>query len=142
MARHLKILTLLPLLPGIAMAQTQWQDPTRPPQVMLSGEGAAADAPASPLQSIRRPQQGKAVAVIDGKPYHVGDTWGERKIVRILDAAVELRGADGLSRLELTPGIEITPHVPAAVRSGRGNANNRRGQAAAGQPEATASRKQ
>lgn len=141
MARYLIIPSLLALfVPAWASAQSAaaWQDPTRPPMAVQNAEpGAEGSGSGSPLQSIMRPKQGRPIAIIDGQAYRVGDLWGERKVLRIHATAVDLQGADGVTRLEMTPGVELKRVQPVPAKPKRGStATTSRGTAASGQSDA------
>ncbi|TLS18640.1 MAG: hypothetical protein FDZ72_07855 [Betaproteobacteria bacterium] len=141
MARYLIIPTILALsLTGLASAQQSvaWQDPTRPPMAVQNAEpGAESSNSGSPLQSIMRPKQGQPIAIIDGKAYRVGDMWGERKILRIHGTAVDLQGAEGITLLKMTPGVELKPIQPMPAKPKRGSsATTPRGAAASGHSDA------
>lgn len=113
MASAMRTLPLLLLLMALPV-QAELADPTRPPAVvMLPGENATqagvADGVAGlRLQSVLMPQAGRPVAVISGKTVSLGNRIGGATLVRLNEREAVLQGADGMTRLFLTPGVEKT----------------------------------
>lgn len=106
------------LLPVLAQAQGL-PDPTRP--AIAVGEAAAAvglaEAPVHPLQSIRRGDDGRATALINGQWVGVGGRVGEARVTAIRDTEVVLRQPDGSREtLKLFPEIELTRKLGHASR--------------------------
>lgn len=85
-------------------------DPTRPPAAWLNalpGDALPEDAAVGMrLQSVLLPQHGKPVAIIGGKTLRLGERYGEDTLVQIRETHVVLRGAEGETRLYLTPQVE------------------------------------
>jgi MSHA biogenesis protein MshK len=97
-------------------------DPTRPPAAWLDQPGTAqaggnADGGLR-LQSVLMPQHGKPVAIIGGKTVTVGGRVGEARLVSLTEREAVLQGADGVTRLYLTPDVKKQMIVPPASRSG------------------------
>jgi hypothetical protein len=96
------------LLSAAAWAQTPtMRDPTLPPPAFVNpADGAfsdmASDAAELRLEAIRRGTDGVAVAVINGALYRMGAEVAGRRIVRIAEDAVWLRGAQGREVLRMT----------------------------------------
>jgi hypothetical protein len=113
-------------LPVAAMAQLPLPDPTRPPpgfvdelppvgtggapqvspEVSARAAKAAADAPASGLQSVLIPRQGKPVAIIDGKYVPLGERYGDWELVAVAESHVVLGKGKERRVLRLTPAAE------------------------------------
>ncbi len=111
-------LIVIVLLALASSAFAQSADPTRPPANWLSpvsGGGAAGDGADGGfrLQSVLMPQRGKPVAVIGGKPVALGEKIGGATLVRLNEHEAVLQGADGVTRLYLTPDVQkqmiVTP---------------------------------
>lgn len=92
------------MLAGLAQAA----DPTRPPEAWLNaqpGDGAV-EVDHSRLQSILRPKNGRPVAIIGGRTVLLGQRYGDATLVRVNETDVLLQGADGVTRLYLTPQVD------------------------------------
>lgn len=105
----LSVIVLGFAIPGGAMAQIP--DPTRPPPSALpqDGSGNPVTQAASGLQTVVIRPGGKSVAVIDGRNVVVGDTLGERRVVKISEGEVVLQGTGGREVLKVIPSIEKQP---------------------------------
>lgn len=99
MDETVKRLCLCLLLSASTLAGAQaLQDPTRPPAVLMAGQGAAGQPAAAPvtrapqLQSvlIAREPGGRHLAVIDGETLRLGDTYKGARVARIEQDQVEL----------------------------------------------------
>ena len=100
---RLTLLALLPLLPVMADAQALI-DPTRPPDAPLSVEGAVAEARKGPqLQSVLVSDNGRRVAVIDGRTVRVGDRIGNASVAGIAGTSVVLQRGKAMETLRLYP---------------------------------------
>jgi len=118
------ILLALVLLAPAAHSQTA--DPTRPPAAWLNAGGVTAPAADSAagfrLQSVLLPQGGRPVAVIGGKTVALGGSVGGATLIRLNEREAVLQGADGVTRLYLTPDVEkqmiVTPKSRKAGKSG------------------------
>lgn len=102
------------IVPAAALAQLP--DPTRPPAAMIVPDSAnpSAQPVESGVQTIIVRQQGKSGAVIDGRYVEVGQMIGDRRIVKITESEVVLKGAAGREVLKAMPAIEKLP-VPQSV---------------------------
>ncbi len=113
------------LAAGTAWAQTA--DPTRPPAGWGStGESGSAALSAEPelrLQSVMLPQHGKPVALIGGQTVALGGKVGDATLIRLTEKEAVLQGADGLTRLYLTPDVNkqliVTPKARKAGKNGQ-----------------------
>ncbi len=92
---------------GCVLAQVP--DPTRPAGAVMSSE-AAGGGVATPLESgvqtviLRR--GGKSAAVINGQYVEVGGKLGDKRVVKISESEVVLKGESGREVLKVTPAIE------------------------------------
>lgn len=105
----MKSLTFASLLTlsSLVMAQTgALRDPTLPPAAFLNPLDAPQLAPAElRLEAVRRAQGGMAVAVINGELFRLGGDVAGRRIVRIGESEVVLRGASGRETLRMSPEV-------------------------------------
>ena len=108
------------LLAGVAGAwAASLGDPTRPPNtVVVDGANALAvgEAPPVRLQMIKLPQEGRPVAVIDGKVVPLGGYVGEARLVGLTTREAVLRGPQGTERLTLAPDVDKRPTGPDGRR--------------------------
>ncbi len=97
------------LVPATVLAQLP--DPTRPPAAMMVPDSAnpSAQPMESGVQTIIVRPRGKSGAVIDGRYVEVGQMIGDRRIVKITESEVVLRGAAGREVLKAMPAIEKLP---------------------------------
>lgn len=113
---------LMLVLPSLVMAQTTMRDPTLPPAAFSAGQsdtGATADE--FRLEAIRRPRNGQAEALINGEFWRVGQMLGARKIIRIGESEVVLRGGGGLDEtLRMSPSVEKIMKTNRKDRPGAG----------------------
>lgn len=105
---NLVFASLLLIAPAMVLAQAELADPTRPPAELLVDEAGVEAVTGPVLQSVLIPKKGRAVAVIGGQQVHLGEMYGERKLIKLTEREAVLEGADGVERLMLTPGIEKT----------------------------------
>lgn len=102
---------LLGFFIGVGPALAQLSDPTRPadiPAAPALGPGTAAPT-ASGIQTVILRPGGKSVAVINGQHLEVGATVGDKRVVKISESEVVLKGPSGREVIKLTPEIEKTP---------------------------------
>ena len=124
MADPMKLIVLA-LLAVTGSASAQLADPTRPPAAWLAPADAVAgsgdDASGGlRLQSVLMRQGGRPVAVIGGKTVPLGGTIGEATLVRLTEREAVLKGADGVTRLYLTPDVEKHMiETPKSRRAGK-----------------------
>jgi len=117
-------LIALALLAVTGSALAQSADPTRPPAAWLvPGDVAAGSGDAAGglrLQSVLMPQGGRPVAVIGGKTVALGGSIGGATLVRLNEREAVLKGADGVTRLYLTPDVEKHMiEMPKSRRTGK-----------------------
>lgn len=100
---RLALLALLPLLPMSAHAQALI-DPTRPPDAPSFADSAVAEARKGPqLQSVLVSDNGRRVAVIDGRTVRVGDRVGGASVAGIAGTSVVLKRGKATETLRLYP---------------------------------------
>ncbi|MEF8793837.1 hypothetical protein [Thiohalorhabdus sp.] len=101
---------------GVTAGGPDWVDPTRPPSGSGPGGGPGASGSEEPagagldLDSILV-GEGRRVAVIDGRPYRVGDTVGSLTVTNIYRDRVVLKGKGGtrILRLTMSSGMKKAP---------------------------------
>lgn len=121
MMRHHRLLLLLAGLAGMASAQAQVPDPTRPAGAMMMPEaaGSVAQPVESGVQTVILRPSGKSVAVINGQHVAVGDKFGDKRVVRISESEVVLKGENGREVIRVTPDIEKVPVKKTAAAKRR-----------------------
>lgn len=103
------------LIPGLLLlaagVPAQVQDPTRPPDFLqVPADGSAASVPTETgVQTIILRPGGKAAAVINGQQVVVGGKLGDKRVVRITEREVVLKGAGGTETIKVTPSVEKAP---------------------------------
>lgn len=112
------------LLVGVAasgMALAQVADPMRPPEGVAATDGGVAPAAQSGVQAVIVRPKGKSVAVINGKQVSVGDKLGDKKIVKISEKEIVLKGESGREVIKVMPAIEKIPvKQPSAPKARTG----------------------
>lgn len=110
------------LLFAVAALPAFAADPTRPPDAWLvpqSADGASSAETGLRLQSTLIPLHGRPVAVIGGRTVELGGRVGEQRLVRLTEREAVLQGADGITRLYLTPEVEKWMVAPPKSRPAR-----------------------
>lgn len=112
------------LASGVAGAAS---DPTRPPEAWLGqqeGGGELTNAGSPRLQSVLMPQRGRPVAIIGGRTVPLGARFGDAVLIRLSEHEAVLQGAEGVTRLYLTPDVDkrmiVAPVANKARRSAQG----------------------
>lgn len=105
------------LLTGVILdpVLAQVPDPTRPPVGQDSADGAAAPVDSGIQTVILRPG-GKSAAVINGQYLRVGDKFGDKRVLKISESEVILKGESGREVLKVMPAIEKIPAKKIVVR--------------------------
>lgn len=105
------------LLTGVILdpVLAQVPDPTRPPVGQDSADGAAAPVDSGIQTVILRPG-GKSAAVINGQYLRVGDRFGDKRVLKISESEVILKGESGREVLKVMPAIEKIPAKKIVVR--------------------------
>lgn len=117
-------LIALALLFVAAPVLAETADPTRPPANWLapvadSAPGSDVASGGLRLQSVLLPQGGRPVAVIGGQTVSLGGKVGGATLVRLNEREAVLQGADGVTRLYLTPDVQKQMIVtPGARKAG------------------------
>lgn len=119
MMRSAVFLLMLAVLIGAASAQVP--DPTRPADapVVTPGATGSSGGSATPAESgvqtvILRPG-GKSAAVINGQYVEVGGKLGDKRVLKITESEVVLKGESGREVIKVTPAIEKMPTRKAAA---------------------------
>ncbi|KAF0163019.1 MAG: hypothetical protein FD157_3537 [Rhodocyclaceae bacterium] len=125
MMRFVLLPFLLAILLGAGSALAQVPDPTRPAGVLVVPE--AGGSVAGPLESgvqtvILRPG-GKSAAVINGQYVEVGGRIGDKKVLKITESEIVLKGESGREVIKVTPAIEKMPTNKAAAIKRRTTGN-------------------
>ena len=111
------------LLAGLAasgMALAQGGDPMRPPEGVAATDVAAGTSSVqSGVQTVIVRPKGKSVAVINGKQVSVGDKLGDKKVVKISEREIVLKGDGGREVIKVMPTVEKTPVKPASGAKAR-----------------------
>ncbi|MCX7156849.1 MAG: hypothetical protein NTW45_10470 [Rhodocyclales bacterium] len=125
MMRHILLSLLLAGLVGVGPVLAQVPDPTRPAGIVAApdgGEGVAAPVESGVQTVILRPG-GKSAAVINGQYVEVGDRLGDKRVLKISESEIVLKGESGREVIKVTPAIEKMPakKVAAIKRRKTGN---------------------
>jgi hypothetical protein len=102
-------------------AQAQVPDPTRPSgnQVAVdAGVGASAPVESGVQTVILRPG-GKSAAVINGQYVVVGGKYGDKRVLRITESEIVLKGESGREVIKVMPSVEKTPARKTAAKAQR-----------------------
>jgi hypothetical protein len=102
---------------GVNLVFAQVQDPTRPAGALLTPEGGSAAAPVeSGVQTVILRRGGKSAAVINGQYVEVGGMVGDKKVLKITESEVVLKGESGREVIKVTPAIEKVPAKKVAAK--------------------------
>ncbi len=112
MRNNLFIALLSGLILGPVFAQ--FPDPTRPPAGQDGVEGAAPVE--NGIQTVILRPGGKSAVVINGQYLRVGDKFGDKRVLKISESEVVLKGESGREVIKVTPAIEKIPAKKNAVR--------------------------
>lgn len=92
------------------VAVAQEPDPTRPPDFLQKPADGKVTLPIeSGVQTIILRPNSKAAAVINGQHVEVGGKLGDKRVVRITESEVVLKGATITETIKVTPAIEKVP---------------------------------
>lgn len=96
---------------GAGFVHAQMPDPTRPGGSQMTPEsGSSASAPLeSGVQTVILRRGGKSTAVINGQHVVVGGKFGDKRVLRITESEIVLKGESGREVIKVTPSIEKTP---------------------------------
>jgi hypothetical protein len=110
MMRHELIFVILAGLIGAGTVQAQVPDPTRPAGAQMTPEaGSGTTAPIeSGVQTVILRPGGKSAAVINGQYVVVGDKFGDKRVQRITETEIVLKGESGREVIKVMPSIEKT----------------------------------
>ncbi|MCK9381243.1 MAG: hypothetical protein M0P95_09270 [Sulfuritalea sp.] len=107
---------LLVLLVVASPVFGQVPDPTRPPAAVIDQEGGSGVAAVeSGVQTVIVRPGGKSIAVINGQYLAVGDKLGDKRVLKISESEVVLKGEGGREVIKLIPAIEKVPAKKAGA---------------------------
>lgn len=110
---------------GAGAALAQVPDPTRPPDAEAAGSAAAAAAD-SGVQTVILRRGGKSAAVIDGQYVEIGGKVGDKRVLKISESEVVLKGPGGREVLKVTPAVDKkSANGNAATKSGAARAEKK-----------------
>lgn len=119
MRRHL-FFFLLAGFAGLTPVLAQVPDPTRPAGMSLTPEGGEFAAPVeSGVQTVILRRGGKSAAVINGQYVEAGGMVGDKRVLKITESEVVLKGESGREVIKVTPAIEKVPARKAAAAKRR-----------------------
>ena len=119
MARLIALLFAV-LCCGAPPLLAQVPDPTRPTAQITAPEpgGSVAAGPAgSGIQAVIVRRGGKSGAVINGEYVEVDSKLGDKRVVRITESEVVLKGAGEREVIKLIPSVEKKPVVTSTAKS-------------------------
>jgi len=111
-----------------AAVHAQGADPTRPASIAVGGAdaGTGVSTPTETgVQTVIIRAGGKSSAVINGQHVVVGGKFGEKRVLKISETEVVLKGDNGRETLKVTPSIEKTPARKTAARTQRTTGTDR-----------------
>jgi hypothetical protein len=125
-----------------APVMAQVPDPTRPPGALMAPvPGAAPDSMATDagVQAVFvRPKGKKSSAIINGQYVEVGGLVGDKRVLKITESEVTLKGATGREVMKVIPAIEKTPVKPPAKNKRNEDKRNKDNRNKAADASATA----
>jgi len=106
---------------GTGAVHAQVPDPTRPAGNQVTAEGASGvSAPVeSGVQTVILRPGGKSAAVINGQYVVVGGKFGDKRVLRITESEIVLKGEGGREVIKVMPSIEKTPARKTAAKTQR-----------------------
>ena len=116
-------------LASVAAVHAQGADPTRPAGIVsgpATDAGAGASTPAETgVQTVIIRPGGKSSAVINGQHVVAGGKFGEKRVLKISETEIVLKGENGRETIKVTPSIEKTPARKTAARTQRTTGTDR-----------------
>ena len=99
----------------------QGPDPTRPAGNQVTAEGGSGvSAPVeSGVQTVILRPGGKSAAVINGQYVVVGGTFGDKRVLRITESEIVLKGESGREVIKVMPSVEKVPARKTAAKTQR-----------------------
>lgn len=121
MMRYDLIPLMLASLIWTGTAQAQVSDPTRPAgnQVAAETSGGVSAPVESGVQTVILRSGGKSAAVINGQYVVVGGKFGDKRVLRITESEVVLKGESGREVIKVMPSIEKVPARKTAAKTQR-----------------------
>lgn len=120
MIHSYRLLVVLAGFMEVASALAQVPDPTRPAGSLLTpeaGSGLAAPVESGVQTIILRRGGRKSAAVINGQYVEVGGMVGDKRVLKITESEIVLKGESGREVIKVTPAIE--KHPARKVAAGR-----------------------
>jgi len=121
MMRHELCLLALAGLMGAGAVLAQVSDPTRPTGTQTTtdaGSGVSAPVETGVQTVILRPG-GKSAAVINGQYVVVGGKFGDKRVLRISESEIVLKGESGREIIKVMPSVEKSPARKTAATAQR-----------------------
>ena len=121
MMRYALMSLMLASLIGTGTTQAQVPDPTRPAGNLVAAEASGGvSAPVeSGVQTVILRPGGKSAAVINGQYVVVGGKFGDKRVLRISESEVVLKGESGREVIKILPSVEKTPARKTAATAQR-----------------------
>jgi hypothetical protein len=105
---------------GVGLVHAQGTDPTRPSDALTTPDPGNRTAPAETgVQTVILRPGGKSTAVINGQSVAVGGKFGGKRVLKITESEIVLKGEDGREVMKVTPSIEKTPAKKTAAKAQR-----------------------
>ena len=121
MMRYDLISAMLASVIWAGTAQAQVSDPTRPAGNAVAPEtsgGVSAPVEAG-VQTVILRSGGKSAAVINGQYVVVGGKFGDKRVLRITESEVVLKGESGREVIKVMPSVEKSPTRKTAAKAQR-----------------------
>ena len=122
MMRYDLLSVMLAGLIGAGTAYAQVSDPTRPaggPGTTEAGSGVVSAPVESGVQTVILRPGGKSAAVINGQYVVVGGKFGDKRVLRITESEIVLKGESGREVIKVMPSVEKTPARKTAAKTQR-----------------------
>jgi hypothetical protein len=105
---------------GAGSALAQVPDPMRPAAAVMAPDVAGgAGSVESGVQTVILRPGGKSAAVINGQYVVVGDKLGDKRVLKISESEIVLKGESGREVIKVTPAIEKTTAKKTAASKRR-----------------------
>lgn len=118
MGRYALFLVLAGFMGAIPVL-AQVPDPTRPAAPLMTpeaGNGAVAPIESGVQTVILRHDGRKSAAVINGRYVELGGMVGDRRVLKISESEIVLKGEGGREVIKVTPAIEKLPAKKTAAK--------------------------
>jgi hypothetical protein len=119
MHRDFRLLLLAGFV-GTGSVLAQVPDPTRPAGALMTPEAGGVAVPLEiGVQTVILRPGGKSAAVVNGQYVEVGGKLGDKRVVKITESEIVLKGEGGREVIKVTPAIEKMPAKKAAAAKRR-----------------------